>query len=554
VSAPRAIVADDREEYAHRAMPPTDSPRRSAVWLGLLVVLGAAVLRVDYLRHAGPLWRDEIDSMNVAAQPSLAAVLAHAHLDSFPIAWVTLLHGWIASGLGDGDEGVRRLGLVIGLATLAAVWWSGWRLAGRVPLTSLVLLGASPTMVVYGSEVRGYGLGALAAVACMAVMWDFVTRPGRGTFVAALLAAVLTVQTNYANAFLLVAICAGAAAVAVSDRAWARVGAVAAIGTLAGLSLAIDAAGIVHAARDTVIDQGDYSLAARFAVFRESLAPGLPLLAVLWPVAAVLAGVGWVLARGDDRARALFAATTVVVTIASFAAYLGLVARVSTQYWYYLSPMAVLATAWETGIAALARRYRAVGVGEAAVVAVVATVLVVTGDAAAMARVRMTNLDLVARSIEADLKADDLVVVLPWYCGTSFGRYYRGTAPWIAFPDVHFTESARPHAQVAERMTRGDAGVAPELERIEHALRAGGRVWIVGQPLLPPLGQGPPSLPPAPSGPEGWASGPYLEGWAFRLGALMRAGVRDVWRIPVPDPGPVNVHEDLPLVLLDGWK
>jgi len=85
----------------------------------------------------------------------------------------------------------------------------------------------------------------------------------------------------------------------------------------------------------------------------------------------------------------------------------------------------------------------------------------------------MTNLISWQRSIEADGRDDDLVVVLPWYCATTFARYYRGAAPWIAFPDVHFTESARPHRQVAERMTRGEAGVRPELDRIERTLRAG---------------------------------------------------------------------------------
>jgi hypothetical protein len=166
----------------------------------------------------------------------------------------------------------------------------------------------------------------------------------------------------------------------------------------------------------------------------------------------------------------------------------------------------------------------------------------------------MTNVDLIARAIERDGRPDDLVVVLPWYCGTTFSRYYRGDAPWIAFPDVHFTESERPHGQVAARMALGDAGVRPELARIEGTLRAGGRVWVVGQPRLPPLGAPLPSLPPAPSGPDGWASGPYLEGWASQLGALMRAGVRDVWKIQLPDPGPVNSHENLPLVLLEGWR
>jgi len=81
---------------------------------------------------------------------------------------------------------------------------------------------------------------------------------------------------------------------------------VAAIGAVAAVSLLVDYAGIVTAARDTVIDQGDYGLGARFAVFREGLAPGLPQLAVLWPVAGALAALGCILALrwplGEERA------------------------------------------------------------------------------------------------------------------------------------------------------------------------------------------------------------------------------------------------------------
>jgi hypothetical protein len=40
----------------------------------------------------------------------------------------------------------------------------------------------------------------------------------------------------------------------------------------------------------------------------------------------------------------------------------------------------------------------------------------------------------------------------------------------------------------------------------------------------------------------------------MRLGALLRSNVRDVWKIPPPDVGPVNEHENMPIVLLEGWR
>ena len=142
--------------------------------------------------------------------------------------------------------------------------------------------------------------------------------------------------------------------------------------------------------------------------------------------------------------------------------------------------------------------------------------------------------------------------MLPWYCGIAFQRYYHGAAPWMTLPD--FDEHVlHLHLAVAEKMRQGDAGIAPELDRVERTLRDGGRVWIVaGMEVAPPPGA-PASLPPAPSGPQGWKVEPYIDGWNRQLGARLRAHGREFSRIPLPDQGPVNFHEDLPLFLVEGW-
>jgi hypothetical protein len=80
-------------------------------------------------------------------------------------------------------------------------------------------------------------------------------------------------------------------------------------------------------------------------------------------------------------------------------------------------------------------------------------------------------------------------------------------------------------------MQLGDFGVAPELTRVERTLRDGGRVWLVGQPMVPPAGEPPPHLPPAPTAPTGWRAGPYLDGWEAQLGVLLRTRAREVRRI-----------------------
>jgi len=101
-------------------------------------------------------------------------------------------------------------------------------------------------------------------------------------------------------------------------------------------------------------------------------------------------------------------------------------------------------------------------------------------------------------------------------------------------------------------MRRGSAGVAPELNRVERTLAAGGRVWVVGAPVAPGPGKEVGTLPPAPQGPEGWRATPYLKDWELQFGALLRDRGRQISGITLPDVGAVNINESLPLVLVEG--
>jgi len=543
-------------------MPPLEArvnwARHSAVGLGLLVTLGLIGLHLEYYRHAGPLWRDEVNSVNVATMPSFGEVFANSQFDSFPVAWVTVLHAWTAAGLGDTDAGLRRLGLLIGLAMIAVLWWTGRGRGRRAPLVALVLFGMSPTTIVYGDEVRGYGLGALGVCWYMGAAWAFVEKPTWKTFLVAELAALLAVQAYFANCFLVLAICAGAAATCRRRRAWRTLAAVIVLGALAAVSTLVNLPTITRAFRVGTIEQGDYRLGSLVEVFRYALAPGVPRLAMLWAAAAVLAligcGLAWRFPAGlkaqADKDRALFVAVTVSVGLVGYCCYLQII-KLPTQYWYYLSLMALIALGCDVGICLLVRRFRAGEWMRSAAVALAA--LLVASSVAETVAVRMTNLDLIARKLEESARPEDLIVVFPWYCGITFQRYYRGPTAWITLPDFE-EHRFHTHTLVAEKMKQGDAGIRAELERVERTLRQGGRVWIVGAPVAPPAGQPPPRLPPAPTGPQGWRAGPYLDGWELQLGALLQAHGADTWRVSLPDPGPVNTWENLPLLYVEGWR
>ena len=92
---------------------------------------------------------------------------------------------------------------------------------------------------------------------------------------------------------------------------------------------------------------------------------------------------------------------------------------------------------------------------------------------------RQTNVDVVASKLTAGASAHDLIVVIPWYFGTSFDRYYHGRADWQSVP---------PLAHYRFDFVRNMVGAAqdkqtiePDLKRMSATLQAGGRVLIVGE-------------------------------------------------------------------------
>ncbi|HWP66111.1 MAG TPA: hypothetical protein VNO26_09385, partial [Candidatus Limnocylindria bacterium] len=351
---------------------------RVALLAGLLLTLALIGLEARYQRHAGPLWRDEVTSVNVAAQPTLAGVLTAVPYDSFPLGWPLVLHGWIAAGQGDSDGELRRLGFVVMLATFAVLWWAGRRLGLDAPLVTLLLLGMSPSVLVYGGQVRGYGLGALTIAWCFAATWHYLHAPGAGRLLLAALAATAAVQTYFANAFLVAAFAVGGAAVTLPARRTHALAGLVAVDALAAASLLLDLPSFTYALQVAPLEQRETSLAWLVEVFRHALAPGVPLLAACWILAPVLAIAGclWTWRRAaQDRAAADLACFVLVSALAALPAYFGYlhgVARLPTQYWYYLSLMAVLALACDAGTALLARRWRHGALARTAVVAATA--------------------------------------------------------------------------------------------------------------------------------------------------------------------------------------
>lgn len=168
-------------------------------------------------------------------------------------------------------------------------------------------------------------------------------------------------------------------------------------------------------------------------------------------------------------------------------------------------------------------------------------------------RERQTNVDLVAAQVETDAKAEDMIIVYPWYCGATFARYYTGKAFWTTLPP-HSDLTLQRLDLLRDQMIKPDP-IRPILERIEATLRSGNRVFLVGGLPFPQEGQKAPHLPPAPNATTGWDDSPYVMSWGMQAGDFLRTHALGAKKLPkVPDGGAVNPFEDLEVYVVTGWR
>jgi hypothetical protein len=153
----------------------TNRSRSAMVGPALVAValLAGVALRL-YTRSE--LWLDEALTVQTARLP-LSAMFEQLRHDGHPPLYYLLLHVWMKA-FGEGNEAVRSLSAVFGIATLPLLWVAGRRYGGRVVATAaVVLLATSPFAIRYSTETRMYSLAMLLVVAGWLLVRAALERP-----------------------------------------------------------------------------------------------------------------------------------------------------------------------------------------------------------------------------------------------------------------------------------------------------------------------------------------------------------------------------------------
>ncbi len=560
----------------------------------LLTALLSAALHIRFVTHVGGLWRDESNSVHLAALPSFAEVWHFLDYDSFPILFFAVLRGWLGVFGSDNDAALRTLGCLTGFAVLGILWFNARAFRIRWPVLSLALIGLNPMLIRYGDSTRAYGLGILLILLTFRSFWRLVDNPsGPGTkrVLAATALALLSVQCLYYNSVLLLAIVAGSVAVALRARAWRTVGIVLGIGLLAATSLLPYVPMMRRMSEWTFMVSYPADLPWLWKRICEVIGSPNPFSIWLW-LGLFLIGLGVAVSvaisqlwRGFVRRRiieenakhasssivplqpnqphslpdaVLFAVVALIVAVVGYAAFLRML-HYYTQPWYYITLAAFAAAAldvvfgaWPSGARhqAIPLLLRSGRLGTAMAL----LCFTALPDWKEMP-VRHTNLDLLATQLRPLATTGNVILVPRWECAITLSRYYRGPAEIVTIPPIDDHRFHR-YDLVLRRMMMADP-LGPLLARLEEVLRSGHRVFLVGNLPFPDANEQFPSLPAAYRDAGGtWHVDDYHGLWRLQVGQFLRAHATRAENIKgsIRDKAHVQEFESLGLGVIEGWR
>jgi hypothetical protein len=536
-------------------------PVRDTKWMGHLemVCMWVALLIVFFFHYqmmsnGGALWRDEINTFNMASLKSLGDIFQNLEYDSFPMLWFLVLRGWIFAGFGSGI-GLRVLGMLVGISGTLSLVWVCRTLGSRIPLLALALLGFCPTVYLVGGSLRAYGCGMMLMFLTLGFFWKAIQDPSPRRIFLACLLTILGVQCIYYNAILLFAMGMGGVAVGLLNRDFKKIAVAIGIGTITALTLIPYWSVTKRLGSWNMLVKVDFTVSLMKDKFREAVAPAGAYIFWIWlalPVVALAVCIWWWRLKSKrasslEKDRVVFVFTTFWVAIAGYAVFLKVLSY-PTEPWYYLSLLALMAVIVDVAVnLAIEAGFVLRIVRVACVLIIMETTFFNTWDSV---HLRYTNIDLLTTALTSLSAKDDLILVNPHYYGVSFAHYYKGDTPWVTIPPLKDYRTHRYDLLKGKMMETNP--LASVHAKILKTLQSGNRVWVLGRVRFLQNGELPGEIPPAPS--SGWNEGIYSNIWWRQTAYLLQLHANKIEVPSIDDQGPISGYERGQLWVLQGWR
>jgi len=499
--------------------------------------------------NAGALWRDEAAVVQLAQLPTISEVAANFQHEAFPLPFPLLIRSYVAV-FGESDASLRWFGFVVSVALLGAAWFNSRTLGDRGPLLFVILFGLNPTFLIWGTSLRGYGLGCVFLLLTIGLTAKAIREPTRINAIAATVTAIGSIQFMSNAVPLISAIAATAILVFAIQRELRKAGVVCLCGVLCALSFVPYLPSYLGADWNIVLKYPT-DFASLWDKLRLALAEHGMALAIVWYVGLPLIIIvaiarWWILRRDRSSPEAQLLLFLILVSAFSILAYYAFLKILSyaTRPWYYLPLLCAVAGAIDlaSGLLSRAHWFRI-----ARILFAFAALAFLPFELWKVAHQRLTDIDVIAHKLEQDAAPNDLIVVNPWHFAPSFYRYYHGATRWITVPTMNEHRVHR-YDLMKSKMMENDP-LSDLRAAIQETLQTNHRVWIVGgaRPLDPDM----PRLGPAPNPYFGWAG--YMSYWSMEIGSFLNEHVvrGDIALEPMPN---VNDGENVPLLVASRWR
>jgi hypothetical protein len=524
---------------------------RTAEWI-VAILLSATVLFVFFIRatHAGGLWRDECDSVELARLPTFTDVLHNLKFTSFPILFPTTIRVF-TNLFGTSDATLRAFGFLIGVALLIVAWFNARVNRRELPLILPALFGLNLTFLTDGTWIRGYGLGSVLLILAFGLTALFLARPSFARLLAAFVSYIACMQSLYFTAALVPAILLAAFAVCLFRRQFKWAFALCVVAAICAISYVPQFQTYREIEAWTILLRYPTTPQLIWHEFLLACGEPIPIIAIVWLTIAamsILGALALLVRRREhaDLGSLPFALLTIAIATITYFAFLA-VTHTAPQTRYHIAFLCLLAAVLELIVAGLCR-FQFVRIARL----ILAVSLAIIFPCILWPRIteRETTVDLLAKNLQRYAGADDLIVVNPWFLGPSFSWYYHGETRWMTLPElsekrIHRYDLIK--AKMLETDPIGDVKLA-----IIKTLQSGNRVWLLGG-AQPTEQNGPLTLSPAPDPVFGWSSQAYTYAWSMQIGEFVQKHVVDGEVVLPPEKG-VSINENIPLVIGRGWR
>ena len=523
--------------------------KSAEVTVAILLSALALFLLIVRMTHAGALWRDEAATVQLAEMPTLHDVAANFQHEAFPLPFPLLIRSYIGL-FGGSDASLRCFGFVVGMLVLAVAWFNSRTFADRGPLLFLALMGCHTAFLVWGTSVRGYGLGIALILLTLGLVAKALREPTRRDAINATVAAVASVQILLNSWPLIGAIAMAAFLVFLLERKFREARWVCVCATVPVLSF-LPYLKSYLGADWTIVLKFPVTISSLWEKFQGALAGDYQTIALLWETVVVLFLLKAVFflwsARYGHTAAELrpvrFILFFVLLSIVAYGAFLKILSY-ATRPWYYLPLICCVAGAVDIMGGAITRM---LWLRVVRIIIALALVILIQLTKNPL-RDPFTNIDAVARNLEKEAAPNDLIVVNPWHYGPSFYRYYHGPTRWITSPSISEHRIHRYDLMKAKVME--DDPLSEVRSAIRETLQSYHRIWIVGGARPPEEGL-PATLGRPPNSELGWAG--YVSFWSIELGTFLSEHVAAGELVMAPPPNRIRA-ENIPLLVGRGWQ